>query len=153
MKEATAKALPVPASKTVLRLISKLNVVLYRLSGGRIMGKMGGTPVCLVTITGRKSGKRITIPLMYNPDGENVILVASLGGAPKNPIWYHNIIANPNVIVQVGRLRRNMHAEQASPTEKARLWPSIIANFPSYAEYQRKTDRDIPVIVCTREPS
>jgi deazaflavin-dependent oxidoreductase (nitroreductase family) len=88
---------------------------------------------------------------MYNPDGENVILVASLGGAPKNPIWYSNIMSNPNVTVQVGSLCRKMRAEQVSSTEKARLWPSIVANFPSYAEYQRKTDRDIPVIICTPE--
>jgi deazaflavin-dependent oxidoreductase (nitroreductase family) len=141
----TAPNLP---SKRVIRLLSKLNVLVYRLSGGRLMNKMQGTPICLVTMTGRKSGKSITIPLMYNPDGATVILVASLGGAPQNPVWYYNLMAHPAVTIQVGTERRRMLARQADSAEKARLWPAIVANFPSYETYQRYTERDIPVIVC-----
>jgi deazaflavin-dependent oxidoreductase (nitroreductase family) len=113
------------------------------------MNEMRGTPICLVTMTGHKSGKKHTIPLMYNPNGEDVILVASLGGAPKNPLWYYNVKAQPNVEIQVGRRKRAMCARQALPNEKAALWPSIVANFPSYGAYQQQTARDIPVMICS----
>jgi F420H(2)-dependent quinone reductase len=135
--------------KTLIKLISKLNVLLYRLSGGKIMGKMSGTPICLVTMTGRKSGRKITLPLMYNPNGDTVILVASLGGAPKSPVWYHNLVANPLVEIQIGSKRRKMSVKQASPEEKKALWPAIVANFPNYELYQERTERDIPVMICS----
>jgi len=138
----------VPA-KWAAKLFSKANVLCYQLSGGKVWGTMGGTPVCLVTMTGRKSGRKITIPLMYNPSGENVVLVASFGGAPKNPVWYYNVTTNPDVVVQVGRNKRKMRAKQAKREEKTVLWPAIVANFPAYEVYQTRTERDIPVIVCT----
>jgi deazaflavin-dependent oxidoreductase (nitroreductase family) len=138
-----------PPPKLLIKLSSKVNVFLYRLSGGRITGKLFGTPICLVTMTGRKSGRDITIPLMYNPDGENVILVASLGGAPKNPLWYYNLIAHPRVTIQMGSTRREMLAEQATPEQKAALWPVIVANFPNYELYQQRTQRDIPLMICS----
>jgi len=136
-------------NKGLMRLFTRLNVFVYRLSGGRLMNRMYGTPICLVTMTGAKSGRKRTIPLMYNPNGDDVILVASLGGAPKNPLWYYNLVAHPDVEIQVGAVKRRMHCRQATPDEKAALWPTIVANFASYGAYQRRTDRDIPVMICS----
>ncbi|MGE0669061.1 MAG: nitroreductase family deazaflavin-dependent oxidoreductase [Sphingomonadales bacterium] len=136
-------------NKGLMRLFTRLNVIVYRLSGGRLMSSMYGTPICLVTMTGAKSGKRRTIPLMYNPHGEDVILVASLGGAPQHPLWYHNLVAHPDVEIQDGARKRRMRCRQASREEKDALWPRIVANFPSYGAYQRRTDRDIPVMICS----
>lgn len=136
-------------NKGLMRLFTWLNVFVYKLSGGRLMNRMYGTPICLVTMKGARSGKTRTIPLMYNPNGEDVILVASLGGAPKNPLWYYNLVAHPDIEIQVGAAKRRMHCRQASSDEKAALWPKIVANFASYGAYQRRTDRDIPVMICS----
>jgi deazaflavin-dependent oxidoreductase (nitroreductase family) len=144
-----AKSLGELPPKPVVRLLSKLHVFAYRMSGGRLMHSVNGTPICLVTMTRRRSGTRSAIPLMYNPAGEDVLLVASLGGAPKHPLWYYNLMADPHVEIQVGRRKRPMLARQASPQEKAVLWPSIVENFPSFEAYQQKTARDIPVIICS----
>lgn len=136
-------------NKPLMRLFTALNVFVYKLSGGRLMNSMMGTPICLVTMTGAKTGRKRTIPLMYNPHGDDVILVASLGGAPRNPLWYYNLVAHPDVEIQDGARKRRMRCRQASPEEKAALWPAIVANFPSYGAYQRRTDRDIPVMICS----
>ena len=136
-------------NKGLMRVFTRINVWVYQLSGGRLMNRMLGTPICLVTMTGARSGRKRVIPLMYNPNGEDVILVASLGGAPKNPVWYYNLVANPDVEIQVGAVKRRMRCRQASAGEKTALWPAIVANFPSYGAYQRRTDRDIPVMICS----
>jgi len=115
------------------------------------MNAMGGTPVCLVTMTGAKSGRRRSIPLMYVPYGEAVILVASLGGMPKNPVWYYNLLEHPNIIVEQGGRRRALKARLAGADEKARLWPICVEQYPPFAKYQRRTTRDIPVFVCEPE--
>jgi deazaflavin-dependent oxidoreductase (nitroreductase family) len=143
--KAQAEKLP---PKAILKLISKLNVLVYRLSGGRVMGKLKGSPICLVTMTGRKSGRRITMPLMYTPHQDRVLIVASLGGAPQHPVWYHNIMANPDVVIQDGSRIRKMHARQASAAEKAELWPLCVASYPDFAAYQARTERDIPLMIC-----
>ena len=135
--------------KMLIKFLSKLNVVVYRMSGGRLMGKMQGAPICLVTMTGRKSGRPITVPLMYNVDGENVIPVASLGGAPKHPVWYYNLIANPDVEIELGAVNRKMLVTQATAEQKAALWPVVVANYPDYEVYQKRTERDIPVLICS----
>jgi deazaflavin-dependent oxidoreductase (nitroreductase family) len=137
-----------PPPKAILKLISKLNVLVYRLSGGRLMSRLMGSPICLVTMTGRKSGRSITMPLMYTPHGDNVLIVASLGGAPKHPVWYHNLIANPKVTIQQGGRTRAMTVRQATPQEKAELWPVCVASYPAFADYQARTERDIPVMIC-----
>jgi deazaflavin-dependent oxidoreductase (nitroreductase family) len=135
-------------SKWLMKFLTWLNVVLYRISGGRLLNKMEGCPVCLVTMTGHKSGKKKTIALMYTADGDNVLLVASLGGAPKNPVWYFNLKAQPEIEIQLGRVRRKMLAREAGADERARLWPKVVASYPSFANYQQKTTRAIPVFVC-----
>lgn len=138
-----------PMSKGVMKFFSKLNVVLYKLSAGHIMGKMDGTPVCLVKMKGAKSGKTRTIPLMYNPSGDDVVLVASMGGAPKHPVWYHNLVAYPDVEIQLGGKKGAYRVHQADDDEKEGLWPDLVDNFPSFAVYRERTDRNIPVMVCS----
>lgn len=134
--------------KAVLKLFVKANVAIYRLTGGRVWGTMQGSPICLVTMTGRKSGRSITMPLMYTPHGDDVLIVASLAGSDKHPVWYHNIVANPEVSIQVGSRTRKMRARQAEPEEKARLWPALVASYPPFEDYRKRTERDIPVMVC-----
>lgn len=134
--------------KRIVRLITGLNVWVYRLSGGRLMNRMEGAPICLVTMTGRRSGKKKTICLMYTPHGEDVILVASLGGSPTHPAWYYNLKANPGVLIQVGTQRRTMLARETAGTERTALWNEAVANYRSFATYQTRTTREIPVFVC-----
>ena len=131
----------------VIKWMSLLNTWAYRLTGGRLGGKfLGGAPVCLVTVTGRKTGEPRTIPLLYLQDGDDVIVVASKGGMSKHPVWYLNLIANPTCEVEVGRTRHAMRAARVSAEEKAALWPRLCAMYPDYAEYQARTTRDIPVL-------
>jgi F420H(2)-dependent quinone reductase len=138
-----------PPPKRIIRFFTALNVLIYRLSGGRLMNRLEGAPICLVTMTGRKSGKKKTIALMYTPHGQEVLLVASLGGAPQHPVWYYNLKAQPQIEIQAGRVRRKMVAREASPEEKRLLWPVVVANYPSFAAYQQRTTREIPLFVCT----
>ena len=119
----------------------------YRTTGGRIGRSYKGAPVALVDHVGRKSGKRRTSPLIYWPDGDDVVIVASFGGARRDPVWWPNLKANPRTTVQVGSERRHVVARQATPEEKQRLWPKMVAIYAPYEDYQRKTERDIPVVL------
>jgi len=144
--------IPIKYEKLV-RLGSKLfayvNVAVYKASGGRLMNKvMANKPICLVTITGRKTGKKREIPLMHVPHGEQKILVASLGGISKNPVWYYNLKATPDIRITADGITRAYRAREVSADEKASLWPVIVDAYPPYDEYQARTDRDIPVFVC-----
>ncbi len=120
----------------------------YDLTGGRLMNTIEGSPICVVTMTGARSGKRYKWPLMHVPYEDGVLLVASRGGADENPIWYYNLRANPDIEVHSRGTRMHLRAHQASPDEKARLWPLCVAAYPSYGDYQTWTTRDIPVFVC-----
>lgn len=122
---------------------------LNRITGGRAFNRMAGHECCFVTMTGAKSGRRITVPLMYVPFGEGVLLVASLGGAPRNPVWFGNIVRNPDIVVRY-RSGKPMHlvARLAEPGEKHALWPLCDASYPPYADYRQRTTRDIPIFVC-----
>lgn len=131
-----------------IKPFSHLNVFVYKLTGGRIMGKLTGRPVMLVTMTGVKSGKRRTIPLMYVPYKEGVILVASQGGAPKSPVWYNNVVANPDIVVQYKSKKMYLKARQVDDEEKAAVWPVCVEHYHEYDDYQKRTDRNIPVFVC-----
>ncbi len=136
-------------SKRFIRFFTALNVLVYRLSGGRLMNRYEGAPICLVTMTGRKSGRRKTIGLMYTEHARDVLLVASLGGAPQHPVWYYNLMAHPQIEVQVGRVRRRMFAREADAEERRTLWPVVVANYPSFEVYQKRTTRQIPLFVCS----
>jgi deazaflavin-dependent oxidoreductase (nitroreductase family) len=140
-----------PPPKWVLKSFTRVNVWVYRLSGGRLMNKLGPDPICLITMTGAKSGKQRTIPLMYVPYGEGVLLVASQGGMPKHPVWYLNRVAHPTIVVEQGGKRKKLTARIAEKAEKEQLWPLCVEHYAPYEEYRHRTERDIPVFVC--EPS
>ena len=127
---------------------SKLNVFMYKLTGGRILGKLAGRPVMLVTMTGAKSGKKRTVPLMYVPYKEGVILVGSQGGAPKSPVWVKSVQQNPDVTVQYKSKIMELRARQVDDAEKAEVWPVCVEHYHEYDDYQNRTERNIPVFVC-----
>jgi deazaflavin-dependent oxidoreductase (nitroreductase family) len=112
---------------------------------------MLGSQVLLLNTVGRKSGRKRTTPLLYLRDGGDYVIVASKGGAPAHPAWYYNLKASPETTVQVGASEVRVRAEEASLEEKARLWPKLVEMYPSYEDYQKKTDREIPVIVLHPE--
>ena len=148
-------AQPRPYSKTevaianpFIKWMSRLNTWAYRASGGRIGGKFpGGAPVMLLTTIGRKSGARHTLPLLYLREGERIVTVASKGGMDHHPLWYRNLVANPEVDVQIGSQVQAGRARTANEAEKAALWPKLVAMYPSYADYQARTPRNIPVVI------
>jgi F420H(2)-dependent quinone reductase len=136
---------------TVWNVFTAGHVNLYRLSGGRIGRTMGGVPILLLEHVGRKSGKKRTTPLMYAPDGDDFVLIASYGGARKHPAWFLNLQANPETTVQVGGERPRVRVEEVEDDpERARLWAKAAAAYPAYDVYQRRTDRKIPVVKLTR---
>ncbi len=137
-------------SRRALTLLSKLHVVLYRVSGGRLGGRFRKTaPVLLLTTTGRKSGKQRTTPLLYLEEAGQYVVVASVGGAPKHPAWYLNLLGNPAATIQIGSRRLAVTATTASPQERLRLWPRATQMYPGYDGYQAKTSREIPVVILT----
>ena len=120
----------------------------YDLTGGRLMNTVEGCEICVVTITGARSGKKRKQPLMHVPYRDGVLLVASRGGATQNPVWYYNVMANPDIEVHVKGNRMKLRARQASSEEKAELWPICVEAYPSYSDYQGWSTRDIPVFIC-----
>jgi F420H(2)-dependent quinone reductase len=132
----------------VLKLVSRTHILLNRLTGGKYFNTLGGDEVCFVTMTGAKSGRQITMPLMYVPHGEGVLLVASQGGAPSNPVWYHNIARNPDIAVRYRGKDRKLRARLATADEKPALWPVCDAAYAPFADYRARTSRDIPIFVC-----
>ena len=129
------------------RITGAVHKSLYRLTGGRVGGKIGNLPVLLLTSTGRKSGKSRTNPLLYAPVGDGYAVIASKGGAPRHPLWYLNLQANPGAKVRVGRETRQVRARDAEGDERERLWRSLADVFPGYDTYAEKTSRRIPVVV------
>lgn len=139
----------------IIKWMSRINVKLYRATGGRLGGKWRvgsafpwGIPVCLLTTTGRKSGRPRISPLLFLEDGDRVVLVASQGGLPKNPMWYLNIRTNPDVTIQIKSRIRKMRARVATDEERAELWPRLVAMYADFDNYQSWTDRQIPVVIC-----
>jgi deazaflavin-dependent oxidoreductase (nitroreductase family) len=125
------------------------NAEQYMESGGTEGTELKGRPVILLTTIGAKSGKIRKTPLMrVEHDGEYAI-VASLGGAPKHPVWYHNVKAHPRVELQDGTVTKDYEAREVFGDEKAAWWERAVATWPDYAEYQQKTDRQIPVFVLS----
>jgi deazaflavin-dependent oxidoreductase (nitroreductase family) len=138
----------VAIANPLIKAMSRLNTWAYRATNGRLGGRFrGGAPVMLVTTTGRKTGRRVTLPLLYLRDGERVVTVASKGGMDHHPLWYRNMVANPEVDVQIGPETKAMRARTASVTEKTALWPRLVAMYPDYDAYQARTERDIPVVI------
>lgn len=123
----------------------------FRANGGAVGGPFAGAPMVLVTHRGAKSGIERTTPLVYSRDGDRVVIIASMGGAPTHPAWFHNIAAHPTVTVEIGEETYEAGAEILTEgDERQRLFDQQAALMPNFAEYQAKTDRVIPVVVLTR---
>ena len=130
------------------RVVNGAHRAVYRLSRGRLLGRAAGMPVVILTTTGRRTGRcRRTMLTTPVSDGDRVVLVASKGGAERHPAWFHNLVANPDVLVTQGARTRRMRARVAGADERAELWPRIVQAYAGYAGYQQKTDREIPVVV------
>jgi deazaflavin-dependent oxidoreductase (nitroreductase family) len=113
-------------------------------------GGKGLVPTLLLTTVGRKSGRVLTLPLIFGQSGNDYVVVASKGGAPSHPAWYLNLEANPEVQVQVKADKFKARAHTADAAERAKLWPLMVGIYGPYADYQKKTDRQIPVVVLKR---
>ena len=138
----------VDSSWPVLRRLMGLHTIAYRATRGVIGHRVPGVPpMLLLDHVGAKSGTKRTSPLVYTPDGSDIVLVASKGGNPKNPAWYHNLKANPETTVQVGAAKKPVRAHEATDEERKRLWPKVVDNYSGYAGYQKRTERKIPLIV------
>jgi deazaflavin-dependent oxidoreductase (nitroreductase family) len=122
----------------------------FRANQGKVSGQLANMPVLLLTMTGAKSGRAITKPLVYTRDGDRIVIVASFAGGPKNPPWYHNLVANPEATVELGNERFRVKATVTTGEERQRLFDRQAAQMPIFVEYQHKTSRQIPVLVLTR---
>lgn len=136
-----------PVNRGLIRLGSQVHLFWYTLTGGIVGSHVMGMPVLLLTTAGRKSGRQRTLPLMYLPDGDDMVIVASNGGNPQHPAWYLNLRANPDAEVQVGREKKRVRAEVAGDGDRARLWPQFVEKYSGYADYQKETKRTIPVVI------
>jgi deazaflavin-dependent oxidoreductase (nitroreductase family) len=135
-----------PPPRWLLKTVTRIHVFLHKLTGG--FNKLSGDEVCFVTMTGAKSGRTITIPLMYVPHESGVLLVASQGGAPKNPVWYQNLVKHPEIEVSHRGRKMSLRARLARTEEKPALWPICDSHYAPFAEYRQRTDREIPIFVC-----
>jgi F420H(2)-dependent quinone reductase len=140
----------------VTRRVMGLHTLVYRASGGRIGHTIPGVggKMLLLDHVGAKSGTKRTSPLLYFPDGEDAVIVASKGGYPKHPAWYHNLMANPDTTVQIGTERRPVHARVATAEERERLWPRAVKTYHGYADYQKRSKgREIPLVILEPRPN
>ncbi len=122
----------------------------FRANEGKVGGQMENMPVILLTMTGAKSGRTITKPLVYTTDEERIVVIASFAGAPHHPGWYHNLVAHPEVTLEIGTERFRARAEVTSGEERQRLFDAQAAQMPIFHDYQKKTSRQIPVVVFNR---
>ena len=137
----------------VFRMATGLHKVIFQASKGRLIGRGLGMPVLMLTTIGRKSGQRrstmLTSPLV---DGETLVIVGSYGGDPRDPAWFLNLRANPDVEVTMGGRTRKMRARVASAEERPALWERITSKHRNYAAYQKRTDREIPLAILEPAP-
>jgi deazaflavin-dependent oxidoreductase (nitroreductase family) len=147
---------PIPPPGTfrakVANAFTNVNVTLYRRSGGRLGNSLKGAPILLLDHVGRKSGRARTAPLLYMRDGDDLVIVASRGGSDATPAWWLNLQANPTTTVQIGSERRRVLAREASAEEKGALWPRLVEMYGDYEIYQRRTKREIPVVILSPAP-
>jgi deazaflavin-dependent oxidoreductase (nitroreductase family) len=134
----------------LLRRVMGGHAAVYRASNGLIGHRFPGSPpMLLLEHVGARSGTRRTSPLVYIRDGDDVVLVASKGGFPKHPAWFHNLVANPDTTVQIGPRRLAVHARVADPQERERLWPMAVQVYGGYEDYRRRTEREIPLVILS----
>jgi deazaflavin-dependent oxidoreductase (nitroreductase family) len=130
------------------RRLMKGHTAVYRATNGLVGHHvLGAPPMLLLDHVGAKSGAKRTSPLAYVEDGQDLVLVASKGGHPKHPAWYHNLRANPDTTIQVGSKRRAVRARVANDEEHNRLWPKAVGTYSGYQGYQERTDRKIPLVI------
>lgn len=130
-----------------LRVTGKLNVPLYRLSGGRVGGHVADAPVLLLTTTGRRSGEPRTVPVVYLEDGGRISVIGSNAGHSRTPAWSLNLQADPEAEIEVGRRRQKVRARIAAGEERAELWRKHNEQYSGFDEYEARTDRDIALFV------
>jgi deazaflavin-dependent oxidoreductase (nitroreductase family) len=135
---------------TIVNRLTDAHVAYYRLTGGRfLLGPLGADRTVLVDQVGRKSGKKRTTPLLYLADGDDIVIVASKGGSHKHPAWWLNLREMDETDIQVGSERRRVAVREATPEERARLWPQVVELWSDYANYQKRTDREIPLAILS----
>lgn len=132
-----------------LALVGAAHVAAYRESGGDVGYLWNGVPTLLLTVTGRRSGQPRTSALIFGRDGEDYLVVASMGGAPRHPTWYLNVTAKPQAQIQVRDKQLAVTARTAAADQKPRLWGIMAGLWPNYDAYQARTERDIPVVVLS----
>lgn len=146
-----------PVTAKVIKYSSKAHVAVFKLTNGHIGNKwrIGAglrkpVPTLLLEHRGRKSGRQFTTPLLYLADGDNFVIVASQGGMPANPQWYHNLVASPDTQIHVKGLRNlAVSAHVAAAEERAALWPRLVDLYADFAKYQSWTEREIPVVILS----
>ena len=141
---------PAPYVKPDISLFGDEHVRRYRETDGEVGHEWNGVPCLVLTTRGRRSGEQRSSALIYGTDGDAFIVVASQGGAPTHPNWYHNLVADPNVELQVGGEHIRARARTAEGDERTRLWRVMTAVWPNYDQYVLRTDRVIPVVVLER---
>jgi deazaflavin-dependent oxidoreductase (nitroreductase family) len=138
-----------PADRRLIRVIIGIHRRILAASGGRILGRMGGHPLLILTTAGRRTGQPHSTPVIGVPSGENWLVVASNGGAATQPLWVRNIAANPQVTVHRGDRTGTYHARILAGQERSQRWPTLVRAYPPYARMQAKTDRELPVVLLT----
>jgi deazaflavin-dependent oxidoreductase (nitroreductase family) len=134
----------------VWRLIQDANTKLYRLSGGRIGGRYDDAPVLILHHVGRRTGEPRQTPLIYLRDGEDIVVVGSMGGFPKHPAWFLNVRDRPDdVTVEIKGERTPVGARPATAGEQERLWPALLEMWPAWRDYAKRTDREFPVLILS----
>ncbi|MSO96346.1 MAG: nitroreductase family deazaflavin-dependent oxidoreductase [Thermoleophilia bacterium] len=130
-----------------IRAMGRSHRAIYRLTGGRVLGRVAGMPVLLLTTTGRRSGHLRTTPLTYFEDGDTIVIVASNGGEDTPPAWWLNLSADPRASITIGAQPQPVQAREATSDEHSRLWPMITKTHAGYAGYARRTTRPIPIVI------
>jgi len=133
--------------KFMLKAGMSVSVFLYRLTGGGIGGRMQSMPVLLLTTTGRKSGKKRTVPLGFLRDGSSYVIIASYAGQPRNPAWFFNLQSHPEATIEVKKRQMQVKAETANPEKRGELWKRLVEVAPGYAKYEKRTTREIPIVI------
>lgn len=133
------------------RIIPAVHLAVYRATNGRISSKLAGQHMLLLTTKGRRTGKRRVVPLLYVPDGENMIVIGSNWAGERNPNWYWNVLADPHVRVQAGSRKSRVTAHVATAAERPLVWLLVTQQYPAYEDYARRTQgiREIPLVILT----
>jgi deazaflavin-dependent oxidoreductase (nitroreductase family) len=148
------------ARRLLIRALGRVHRAVVRVGGGRVLGRVAGMPVLLLTTRGRRTGKQRTVPLTYLRDGGDLVIVGSFGGSDRAPAWWLNLEHDRRAAVQLDGSTIAVSARTADASERARLWPIVISAHPGYARYQSRTRRRIPIVLltptgagrCTKEP-